>query len=69
MNNTKFPEIVKQMMKKNENLQTIANILNLDKSSISKKLSGSTGWSIQEVEILCKHYNMNFEKLFKRKEK
>lgn len=70
MNNTEFPEIVKQMTKRNETLGDIAKLVGLtDNGSISKKLSGNTGWSLVEIEILCKHYNMKFEKLFKRKEK
>ena len=69
MNNTEFPEIVKQMTKRKETLKDIADLVGLtDKASISKKLSGNTSWSLQEVEILCKHYNIKFEKLFKRKE-
>lgn len=70
MNNPMFPEIVNQMNKHNERLKDIADLLDLtDISTISKKLSGDISWTFSDVEILCKHYNMDFWKLFKRKEK
>lgn len=70
MNNPLYPEIVNQMNKHNERLKDIADLLDLaDISSVSRKLSGDRAWSIGDIEILCKHYNMDFWKLFKRKEK
>lgn len=70
MKNTMFPEVVKQMKQNGENLQSLTNLLGLTNiSQASKRLSGTTEWSFGDVEILCKHYNMDFWKLFKRKEK
>jgi hypothetical protein len=69
MKNTMFPEIVNQMNKKNEKLHDITKLLNLkDISMVSRRLTGETGWTINEIETLCKHYNTRFEKLFCRKE-
>lgn len=69
MKNTIFPEIVNQMAKRNETLKNIKDLLGLANiSQVSKRLSGKLQWSLQEAEILCKHYNIKFEKLFKRKE-
>lgn len=59
-----FPEITKQMKRKNEKQQDIAELLQLDQSQISRKLTGYIDWSIEEAKILCKHYNTKFEKLF-----
>ena len=61
-----FPEITNQMIKRNEKQQDIANLFQLDRSQVSRKLSGYTDWSIEEIKILCKHYNMKFEKLFRK---
>lgn len=63
-----FPEITKQMANRNETLQDIADLLQKDVSQISRKLTGYIDWSIEEAKILCKHYNMKFEKLFRKEE-
>jgi hypothetical protein len=69
MNNSIFPEISKQMAKRNEHLQDLTDLLGLTNiSQVSRRLSGEVGWTIGDIEILCKHYNMDFWKLFKRKE-
>ena len=69
MKNTKFPEIVNQMNLHNEKLQDMVNLLGFKElSQISRRLSGEVQWTIGEVEILCKHYNIDFWELFKRKE-
>lgn len=63
-----FPEITKEMANRNETLQDIADLLQKDISQISRKLTGYIDWSIEEAKILCKHYNMEFEKLFRKEE-
>lgn len=69
MENTIFPEIVKQIKNNNETLQDVADILGLNyPSQITRRLTGEVEWTIGDVEILCKHYNMDFWELFKRKE-
>lgn len=69
MKNTIYPELVNQMAKRNEKLKDIVNLLGLKElSQACRRLSGEIEFTIGEVEILCKHYNMDFWKLFKRKE-
>ena len=69
MKNAIFPEIVNQMKKRNQTLKDVKDLLGLaDVSQVSKRLSGKLQWSIGDVEILCKYYNIDFWKLFKRKE-
>lgn len=63
-----FPEITKQMAKRKEKQKDIAELLELDTSQISRKLTGYIDWSIEEARILCKHYNKKFEKLFRKEE-
>ena len=63
-----YKEIVNQMKKKKETQQDVANLLQLDQTQISRKISGHVIWSIDEIKILCKHYNMKFEKLFRKEE-
>lgn len=69
MKKTIYPELVNQMTLRNENLKSMVELLGLkEKSQITRRLSGEIEWTIGEVEILCKHYNMDLWELFKRKE-
>lgn len=69
MKKTIYPELVNQMTLRNENLKYMVELLGLkEKSQITRRLSGEIEWTIGEVEILCKHYNMDFWELFRRKE-
>lgn len=70
MKNTMFPEIVKQMDERGERLRDLAELLGLTQlSQVSRRLSGEVEWTIGDVEILCRHYNMSLYELFRRKEK
>lgn len=69
MKKTIYPELVNQMTLRKENLKSMVELLGLkEKSQITRRLSGEIEWTIGEVEILCKHYNMDLWELFKRKE-
>lgn len=69
MKKTIYPELVNQMTLRNENLKFMVELLGLkEKSQVTRRLSGEIEWTIGEVEILCKHYNMGLWELFKRKE-
>lgn len=68
MNSSIFPEISNQMLKRNQTLKDVAKILKLDISQISRKLSGKVVWTYSDIETLCNYYNMDFRKLFRRKE-
>ena len=63
-----YEEIKNQMILHNEKQKDIAKLLGLDISQICRKLKGEVAWTIGDIEILCKRYNMDFWKLFKRKE-
>lgn len=63
-----YKEITNQMTRKKETQQDIANILEIDRSQISRKITGQVKWNMDEIQALCKHYNMKFEKLFRKEE-
>lgn len=65
MNKTIFPEIKNQMLKHNDKTRDIALLINKDSSQVWRKLAGEINWQYDEIKILCKHYNMKFEKLFR----
>lgn len=69
MKNTIYPELVNQMKLHNENLMDISKLIGLNfREQTCRRLTGETEFTISEVEILCKHYSMDFYELFKRKE-
>ena len=61
-----YKEITNQMHKKKETQQDLANLLEVDKSQVCRKILGQVEWHMNEILILCKHYNMKFEKLFRK---
>ena len=70
MKETIFPEIVKQMKKRKEGTQDIADLIGQKyKSQITRRLQGKLDWTIREAKILCNHYNIKFEKLFREEMK
>ena len=69
MKNTEYPEIVNQMNLRKEKLKDMVELLGLTQlSQVSRRLSGKIEWTIGEVETLCRHYDMGFWELFRRKE-
>lgn len=69
MRDTIYPEIVKQMKDHKESLQCLTDLIGLKyKSQICRRLSGKVAWTIEDAIILCRHYNMKIENLFKKEE-
>lgn len=69
MKKTLYPEIVNQMIKRNEKLHNLVEVLGFKEvSQVSRRLSGEIEWTISEAKVLCRHYNIDFWKLFERKE-
>lgn len=63
-----YQEIINQMKKRKEKQQDLAKLLEIDRTQISRKISGYCDWSTDEIKLLCKHYNMKFERLFRKEE-
>lgn len=61
-----YQEIINQMKKKKEKQQDLADLLEVHRTQISRKITGYSDWSTDEIKLLCKHYNMKFEKLFRK---
>jgi len=59
-----FVEKIKLAHRKDEQLvHEIAELLNLSTDSAYRRLRGSTLFNIEEVAILCDHYNISFDSL------
>lgn len=66
MKNTKYPEVVKQMKLHKQSLQDVADLLGISDRSVIRRLSGEVEWSIGDVDTLCRYYNIDFWKLFRK---
>jgi transcriptional regulator with XRE-family HTH domain len=56
MKKVNYPGLIKEMAARGDTQETLGKILNLSKSSISRRLSGEIEWSIGEIETICNHY-------------
>lgn len=64
-----FPEIEAEMIRRGETQQDLANLLDLDRTQITRKLKGDIQWTIGDVEILTHHYNKDYWELFRKNKK
>ena len=65
MKKPKYPEIRVEMARHGDTQSTLAKLLDITVTSISRRLSGEIDWRISEVETLCKYYNKSYDELFK----
>lgn len=61
----KFPNLVSEMARNGETQKDLAEVINTDSAGISRRLNGLTKWTIEEVELICEHYNKGYYELFK----
>ncbi len=59
-----YPNLRAEIARHGDTLEILAKVLDISVPSLSRRLSGDTGWSIEEADILCKRYNVPFEILF-----
>lgn len=64
-----FPEIEAEMIRKGETQQDLANLLELDRTQITRKLKGDINWTIDDIEKMTNHYNKDFRELFRKNKK
>lgn len=62
-----YPNIRREMFEKDEQQKDLAELLNLTESEISLKLHGRRKFKLEEIKILCKHYNRDVNELFEEK--
>jgi hypothetical protein len=63
-----FPEVVKEMKKRNESQSDLAKILDLDVSQVCRKLKGEVAWTFGDAMIMTKHYRRGLWSLFRKNE-
>lgn len=65
MKELKYPELRGEMAKHGDTQKTLAKLLGTTYSSVSRRLTGKTEWSISEICKICNHYKRDFNELFK----
>lgn len=60
----KYGGLKGEMAKNGDTNKTLADLLEISESSISRRLSGEIDWSIGEIDIICKHYDKDYYQLF-----
>ena len=61
----KFPKLLAEMAKRGDTQETLAKLLELTQPCISRRLTGETSWSMEDIEKICEHYKKDYKKLFK----
>ena len=61
----KFPNLAAEMARNGETQKDLVELLKTNKSTISRKMSGKTQWTVTDVEIICEHYKKDYYELFK----
>lgn len=56
MDELKFAGLRAEMARRGDTQESLAKLLDLPESSISRRLSGEIEWSIGEIDTICKHY-------------
>lgn len=65
--NVMYPGLASAMAYHGEQLKDIAQLIGKSIAVTSRKLNGYRELTIGEIEILCKHYNMDYYELFTKK--
>ena len=61
----KYIELKKFILEKNMKQQELANLLGIDRSTFNSKLnSNEAEFTLQEMRILCKKYDLDANKFF-----
>lgn len=63
-NIVKFSGLRSEMAKYGHKNHTLAKLLDLTESSISRRFTGEISWSKDEMDIICKFYKKTMDQLF-----
>ncbi len=66
MINYKYFKLTQEMKNKKISQRKLSRILGIHENSVRKKLSGTTEWTISEIDKLCDYFKKNYYELFKR---
>lgn len=61
----KYSNLLLEMNNYDESASDLSKILKVSVPTVIRKLTGSTEWTISDIETLCKHYKKDYYELFK----
>lgn len=59
-----FPNLMVEMVKAGDNLQTLSKKMGVNYQTLSRRLRGVKEFDLSEIYVLMKIYNVSFEYLF-----
>ena len=60
----KYFTLQTEMLKNRESQEDVGKLIGITANAVRNKLDGKNEWTINEIDILCNHYNMNYYELF-----
>lgn len=61
----KYPNLLAEMARRGETNYDIAKVINKSYAAVTRRINGKTLLSIEDINLICKHYNKTYEELFK----
>ena len=68
MKEIKYPGLVWEMVRHGETQKYLGELIGVSYASLSRRLSGISEFSINEIEKICEHYGKTYEELIKKGE-
>lgn len=62
----KYLKLFNEMREHSESQSDLAKLLGVTLQTVGKKLTGTTEWTIGEIETLCNHYKRDYYELFRK---
>lgn len=59
-----FSGLLAEMAKYGDDQNSIADLLGLGSSAVSRRFSGEVDWSISEIDTICYYYGKSYYELF-----
>ena len=62
----KYFTLQSEMIKNNESQKDVGKLIGITPNAVRNKLDDKNEWTINEIDILCNHYNKNYYELFEK---
>ena len=60
----KYFTLQTEMLKNRESQEDVGRLIGISANAVRNKLDDKNEWTINEIDILCNHYNKNYYELF-----
>lgn len=59
-----YPKIAEELKKRKETQKDLAKGINMSEKAISRRMNGIVVWDLEEVNAVCKYFDLSFDDLF-----